>query len=97
MAFDKGADVAFKLACRGMNATAELLAGEFSKPFFDLVDPRRRGWREVDMVMRPPRQPFSHECGFVGRIIVYDDVNIESGRHLRVDRLKEVEELGRPV
>ncbi len=49
------------------------------------------------MVMWPARQPGSDQRSFVGRVIVHDDVDVEVGRHLRVDLLEEVEELGRPV
>jgi hypothetical protein len=44
-----------------MDATTNLLPGEFGKPVLDLIDPRGRCWREVDMIVRSARQPgFDH-------------------------------------
>ena len=40
-----------------MYTALDLFAGQFSEPEFDLVQPTGRGWREVDMPVRPARQP----------------------------------------
>lgn len=94
VAFDESADVALQFAGGGMNAAPQLLAGEFRKPTLDLVDPRCRGWREVDVVVRPAGEPCSNQRCLVGRVIVHDDVYVEVGRHLSVNLLEEVEKLG---
>lgn len=39
MAFDEASDVGFELHCRSVDAATELLAGQFRKPAFDLIDP----------------------------------------------------------
>ncbi len=54
---DERADVGFELPDRGMNAALEALSGELSEPALDLINPRRRNWREVDVIMRPPGKP----------------------------------------
>lgn len=54
---NEGADVGFELAGLGVDAAAQLLAGEFGEPPFNLVDPGCRRRREVDLVVRPSRQP----------------------------------------
>lgn len=72
-----------------MNAAAQLLAREFGKPSLDLIDPRRRCRREVDMIMRPAREPGSHRSSFMGAVIIHDDVNIQAGRDVGVDLLYE--------
>src|SRR5436190_22043 len=77
-----------------MDAASELLSGKFSEPALDLIDPRRRGWREMHVVMRPPRQPSFDGRGFMGGVIVHDNVDVEALRNLRVDLLKKIEELG---
>ena len=45
---DESADVRLQLARRGMHAPAQLLARQFGKPAFDLIDPGGGGRREVD-------------------------------------------------
>lgn len=47
--------------------------------------------------MRPTSEPGSDERGFMGRVIVHDDMDVEVGRHLRLNLLEEVEEFRRPV
>ena len=46
---DEGSDVSLKLPDGGMNASLDLLSGEFSEPALDLIDPRRGSRRKVDM------------------------------------------------
>lgn len=94
MAFDEGSDVLLQLARGGMNAAAQLLAGKLGKPAFDLVDPGCRGWREMDMVVRPASEPCPDQRSLMGRVIVHDDVDVQVERHLRIDLLEEVEKLG---
>ncbi len=48
----------------------------------------------MDMVAWPAGEPCSNQCGFMCRVVVHDDVDIEVGRHLRVDLLEEVQKLG---
>ena len=50
---DEGSDVSLKLPDGGMNASLDLLSGEFSEPALDLIDPRRGSRRKVDMIVRP--------------------------------------------
>lgn len=76
-----------------MNTAPQLLASKFCKPALDLVDPGSRSRCEVYMVVGLAGEPCSDQRGFVGRVIVHDDVDVEIGRHLRVDLLEEVEKL----
>ena len=75
---------------------AQLLAGKLSKPAFDLIDPGCRCWREMHMIVWPPRQPCPDRCRFVGRVIVHDDVDIEILGDLSVDLFNEVQKFWRP-
>jgi hypothetical protein len=36
---DEGTDIGLELPDGGMNASLDLLSGEFSEPAFDLIDP----------------------------------------------------------
>jgi len=47
--------------------------------------------------MRPPRQPGFDGRGFVGGVIVHDNVDVEAIRNLRVDLFKKIEKLGGSV
>ena len=94
MPVDECADVRFQLLRRDMDAATNLLRGKFGKPALDLIDPRRRCWRELHVVMWPSRQPgFDHRC-FVSGVIVHDDMDVETLRNTSVDLLQELQELG---
>lgn len=41
VALDEGANVGFELSGRGVDATPQLLAGEFGEPAFNLVGPAK--------------------------------------------------------
>ncbi len=47
--------------------------------------------------MRTAREPRLYLGGFVGGIVIHDDMDIEPFGQLRIDLLEEVEELGCPV
>ena len=50
----EGPDIGFELAGLEVCTTAlQLLARQFGEPAFDLIDPRRRSRRKVDMPVRP--------------------------------------------
>ena len=51
----------------------------------------------MNMVVRPASEPCPDPRRLVGRVIVYDDVDVEIGRHLAPDLLEEVEKLGRSM
>jgi len=97
VAINERADIGFKLPDGGMNTSAEPLSGEFSEPALDLIDPRRRSRREVNMIMRPAREPRLDLGGFMGGIVIHDDMDIEPFGDLSIDFFEEVQELGRPM
>ena len=57
MPLDEGPNVLFELAGGGVDTPAQLFAGEFGEPAFDLVDPGGRCRREMDMIVGPTREP----------------------------------------
>ena len=87
---DKRADVGFELPDGGMNTSPEPLSGELSEPALDLIDPRRRSRREVDVIVRPPGEPPPDLGSFVGGIIIHDDMDIEPFGDLSIDLFEEV-------
>jgi hypothetical protein len=80
-----------------MNTSPEPFSGELSEPALDLIDPRRRRRREVDMIMRPPGEPRLDLGGFVGGIVIHDDMDIKPFGDVGIDLFEEVQELSRPV
>ena len=52
---------------------------------------------EVDMILRPASEPRLDLGGFVGGIVIHDNVDIEPFGDLSIDLLEEVQELGRTV
>ena len=80
-----------------MDAASELLVGERGKPALDQVDPRGSGRREMHVNARMPSQPPMDPRRLVGAVVVEDQVDVERGRHSRLDRVEELTELDRAV
>jgi hypothetical protein len=59
-----------------------------SEPALDLIDPRRRSRREVDVIMRPLGEPRLDLGDFVGGIVIHDEMDIEPFGDLSVDQRK---------
>ncbi|MGY3533224.1 hypothetical protein ACVILK_003191 [Bradyrhizobium embrapense] len=95
--FDEGADVGLELPGGGMNASLDLLPGEFGKPALNLVDPGRGSRREVDTVVRPASEPRIDLGYLVGGVVVHDDLDIEPFRDLNIDLFEKLPELDRSV
>ena len=94
---DEGADVGLELPDGGMNASLDLLSGEFGEPALNLIDPRGGSRRKVDMIVRPSGEPrFDLGC-LVGGVVIHDDMNIEPFGDLSVDLFEELQKLDRPV
>src|SRR4029077_5460018 len=80
-----------------MDAAPETLSGELSEPALDLIDPRCRSRREVDMIMWTTGEPRLDPGRLVGGVVVHDDMDLEPFGDASIDLLEEVQELGRPV
>ena len=55
-----------------VDTAADLLLGQQAEEPFDLVDPGRRGWREMDVPARSLGKPVADQLGLVGRGVVDD-------------------------
>ena len=40
------------------------------------------------------REPFPDDRGFVGTVVIHDDMRLESGGHLRLDHIQELAKFG---
>lgn len=72
-----------------MDPSAQLVIRQQSEEPLDLVDPGsgRRG--ELEMPARAFGEPVSDLIGFVGGVIVHDDVDVEIVGHAGLDAVKE--------
>src|SRR5258705_2239779 len=73
---DKPRDRRFEFASTAMHAAANLLLRQRGEPAFHEVDPRGAGGREVQVKPRMPRQPPTNARGFVGAVVVQDEMDI---------------------
>ena len=94
--FEVVADGVFQFAGAAMDAAAQLFFGKASEPAFDQVEPGGAGRREVQMKARMTQQPALDGRGFVGAVIVDDQMQRESARDLVVNRLQEAGETRPP-
>jgi len=72
-----------------MDTSAQLVVGQQREEPLDLVDPGSGGRREMDMPARAFGEPVSDLIGFVGGVIVHDDVDVEIVGHAGLDAVKE--------
>lgn len=78
-------------------APADGPLGDDPEPALHLVQPGGIGRGVVDVVPGMAGQPGPDLLVLVGAVVVDDQVNIETGRHVRVDLLQEREKLLVPV
>ena len=80
-----------------MNAASELLSSKFGEPAFDLIDPGRRCWRKMHVIVRSPHQPGFGPRGLVGGVVVHDDMDIQSVWDVGIDLFEKIQKLGGAV
>ena len=78
-------------------ASANLLFGQCGEEAFDLVEPTRRSGREVDVVAWVTDQPSLDRWGFMGGVVIHNQMHVQSGRHVGLDRIEELAELDRSM
>src|SRR3954447_9203620 len=74
-------------------AAPNAFAGDLGKPAFDLVEPRRTGGREVQMIARPPCQPLLHLWMFVGPVATEHQVDVQSRINGLINATEEAQKL----
>ena len=76
-----------------MRAPTQVLLSERGEPAFDLVEPRGRGRREVDLESWMSSKPGTYRRGFVGGVVVHHQMHVQPGRDIGLDRAQEAEKL----
>lgn len=74
-----------------------MVLGQLPKPAFDQIQPRIARWREVNVKARMPIQLLLHLRMFVRGIIVHNQMQVELGNGLTVNRLQKLDPLLMPV
>src|SRR5208337_4521585 len=75
----------------------ETAVGQLGEVTFDRVEPRGRGWREVEDEAGMPCQPFPDLGRFVGGVVVEDDMDQLARWNCRLDGVEETDELLMPM
>ena len=93
MGLDKLENRGLELRHAAERAAAELFVRELGKPALHEAQPGavRRG--EVHVEPRPLREPITNQRGFVGAVVVHDDVHVQGPRDLGLDQIEEFTEL----
>lgn len=94
---DEVIDLGDEVADAGKGAAANCLVGEQCEEALDLVEPGAVGRDEMEMPVRPARQPGFHARMLVRAVVVHDEMNIHACRDLGLDPAQEGQELLMPV
>jgi hypothetical protein len=95
--FDIATNGVFEFAGRAMAAPANLLFGQSREPALHQIESGSAGGREVHVKARMADQPAMNQRRFGCRVVVQDQVHVQSGGHRRVDAVQEFPKLDRPV
>ena len=90
---DEALDVADDSLGAGEGTSANGLLGNVAEAAFDLVEPGRIGWGELQVVARTPSEPSADFGMFVSGVVVNDEMDVEGVGHIAVDLTQECEEL----
>ena len=80
-----------------MGTPPNLFLRQLAEPAFDQVHPGCPGWREVQVKPGVPQQPAVDHRGFVGAVVVEDQVDLEVLGHRSIDGVQELPEFDGPM
>jgi len=80
------------LAGRAMRAATNLFFGQGCKPAFDLIEPGRRGWREMNLKARVARKPVADGWRLVRAVVVHHEMNVQISGNGCLNRAQEFQE-----
>lgn len=75
-----------------MRAAANLFFGKGSEPAFDLIEPRSRGGREMDVEARMASKPVPNRRSLVRPVIVHHEMNVQVSWYGSLDCAQEFQE-----
>jgi len=94
---EEAIDSGLKVCDRAEHAALQPPLGELGEEAFNGVEPRARGWREVESKAFVPVQPLAHFGMLVGGVIVEDHMHDLAGLDLGLDGVQEADKLLMPV
>jgi len=74
-----------------MCSTTDLFLGQQGEPALDLIQPGGGGRRKVYVKARMAREPGAHRGGFVGSVVVHDQMHIQGGGNRRLNGPQELQ------
>ena len=87
-----------QLADTAMHPAPKLFRRQFAKPPLDQIQPRAVRRREMDVESRALGQPGANERGFMGAVVIHDEVDVvDLGGHAHVDAIEELAKLDRSL
>src|SRR2546428_12338461 len=90
-------DGAFELGDAFEGAAADTFSSDLGEEALDHVEPGSRGGREVQVEARMRLEPALYRRGFVGGVVVHDQVEVELGGGVRSAGPVEAHEFPRSV
>ncbi len=87
------ADRSLKVFGASVRAALDVALCDQRKESLDQLDPRRRGWGEMQVVARPLGKPRAHLFGLVRAVVVQDEVYILVLRYVCIDGVEQAQEL----
>src|ERR1700744_3480838 len=85
------ADGVFELAGRTMCAASKVLLCERGEPSFNLIEPRRRGRREMNVEARMASEPCLDRRRLMGTVIFHHQMPVQRRRNVGFDRAQELQ------
>ena len=76
---------------------ADSLPCDFGEPAFDLIEPGRTGWCEMDVIARTRCQPLLHFRVFVGSVVIQNQMDFQARLHGLIDPVEKLQKLLMPV
>jgi len=94
---DERGDCAFKLRHRSKGSSPNAFRSDFGEKPLDGIQPGRTRRGEMGVVTRPGREPSSHGGMLVSRVVIQDQMDIESRRDASIDMFEELKKFGVPM
>src|SRR5450631_4643239 len=94
---EKAIDGGLKVGDGAEHAAFQPTLRELGEEALDGVEPRARGWCEVEGEALVPIEPLAHFGMLVGGVIVDDHMHDLAGGNLRLDSVEEADEFLMPV
>ena len=94
---DEVHDVGAQSLDAAIDAAPDLFVGDEREEALDLIEPGRTGRCEMDMPARPFGEPAADQRGLVRRVVVHDEMDVETAWDGGLNLVEELAELARAM